>query len=243
EEVVKDNGLKLETTPFLLASGKQVEDQAYQPSPDALPLLAPVFRMSQDDDAQLIPITPDKRYALAAPAEIQAAAPPPLAKVKPLVLARYKLAQGNEKAKATAEQIRAKVAKGMKLSDAVASTGVPLPAPQVVGGRRADIMREGQRPPAEVAILFSLAANSVKTLPIGQDRGYFIVQLNGIKRGDAGGQTALLNQVRSQLGDVVGQEYGQQFERAVEKQLGVKRSPSAVADIQRALASTNGGAQ
>ncbi|HEX7875885.1 MAG TPA: SurA N-terminal domain-containing protein [Sphingobium sp.] len=243
EEVVKDNGLKLETTPFLLASGKQVEDQAYQPSPDALPLLAPVFRMSQDDDAQLIPITPDKRYALAAPAEIQAAAPPPLAKVKPLVLARYKLAQGNEKAKATAEQIRAKVAKGMKLSDAVASTGVPLPAPQVVGGRRADIMREGQRPPAEVAILFSMAANSVKTLPIGQDRGYFIVQLNGIKRGDAGGQTALLNQVRSQLGDVVGQEYGQQFERAVEKQLGVKRSPSAVADVQRALANTNSGAQ
>lgn len=243
EEVVKDNGLKLETTPFLLASGKQVEDQGYQPSADVQPLLAPVFQMSQDDDAQLIPITPDKRYALAAPAEIQAAAPPPLAKVKPLVLAQYRLSQGNVKAKALAEQIRAKVAKGMKLADAVASAGVALPAPQVVGGRRADIMREGQRPPAEVAILFSMAANSVKTLPIGQDRGYFIVQLNGIKSGDAGGQTVLLNQVRSQLSEVVGQEYGQQFERAVEKQMGVKRYPSAVADVQRALSSTNSGAQ
>lgn len=243
EEVVKDNGLKLETTPLLLASGKQVEDQAYEAAADVKPLLAPVFQMSQDDDAQLIPITPDKRYALAAPAEILPAAPPPLAKVKPLVVAQYKLAQGNERAKALAEQIRAKVAKGMKLADAVAGAGVPLPAPQVVGGRRADIMRDGQRPPAEVAMLFSMAPNSVKTLPIGQDRGYFIVQLNGIKRGDAGGQSALLNQVRSQLGEVVGQEYGQQFERAVEKEMGVKRSPSAIAQVQRALASTNSGAQ
>lgn len=243
EEVVKDNGLKLETTPFLIANGKQVEDQAYQAPADVRPLLAPVFQMSQDDDAQLVPVTPDQRYALAAPAEIRAAAPPPLDKVKPLVLAQYKLAQGNAKAKAVAEQIREKVAKGMKLADAVAQAGVRLPAPQTVGGRRADIMREGQRPPAEVAILFSMATNSVKTMPIGQDRGYFVVQLNGIKHGDAGGQSALLDQVRSQLGDVVGQEYGQQFERAVEKQLGVTRNPSAVASVQRALASTNGGAQ
>ena len=243
DEVVKDNGLKLETTPFLLATGKQVEDQAYQAPGDVQPLLAPVFQMSQDDDAQLIPIAPDKRYALAAPAEIRAAAPPPLAKVKDLVVLQYKLAQGNEKAKALAEQIRAKVARGMKLADAVSSAGVRLPAPQVVGGRRADMLRDGQRPPAEVMILFSMATNSVKTMPIGQDRGYFVVQLNGIKRGDAGDQPELVNQVRSQLGDVVGQEYAQQFVRAVEKELKVERSATAVADVQRALASTNNGAQ
>ncbi|WP_150290447.1 peptidylprolyl isomerase [Sphingobium estronivorans] len=243
EEVVKDNGLKLETTPFLVSSGKQVEDDADQVSPDVKPLLAPVFAMSQDDDAQLIPIAADKRYALTAPGDIQAAAPPPLAKIKALVVMQYKLAQGNEKAKALAEQIRAKVAKGAKLSDAIAAAGIPLPAPQVVGGRRADLMRDGQRPPAEVAMLFSMAAGSVKTLPVGQDRGYFVVQLNGIKHGDAASDKALLNQVRDQLSDVVGQEYGQQFERAVEKDMGVKRNANAVASVQRALASTNSGGQ
>ncbi|WP_327751627.1 SurA N-terminal domain-containing protein [Sphingobium sp. SJ10-10] len=243
EEVVKDNGLKLETTPFLVSSGKQVEDAAYQLSPDVKPLLAPVFGMSQDDDAQLIPIAADKRYALAAPGDIQAAAPPPLAKVKALVAMQYKLAQGNEKAKALAEQIRAKVAKGVKLEEAVAAAGIALPKPQVVGGRRADIMRDGQRPPAEVAMLFTMAPNSVKTLPAGQDRGYFVVQLNGIKRGDAGSDKALVNQVRDQLSDVVGQEYGQQFERAVEKELGVKRNANAVASVQRALSNANNGGQ
>lgn len=240
EQVVKDNGLKLETTPFLLATGKQVQDQAYAAPADVRPLLAPVFAMSQDDDAQLIPITPDKRFALAAPGDIKAAAPPPLAEIKQLVAVQYKLAKGNEKAKVLAEQIRAKVAKGTSLADAIKAAGVKLPAPQVVGGRRADIIKAGQRPPAEVMMLFSMATNSVKTLPIGQDRGYFVVQLNGIKRGDAGGDKALLEQVRGELSNVAGQEYSQQFERAVEKSLGVKRYPGAVANVQRALTAANG---
>ena len=243
DEVVKDNGLKLETSPLLLATGKQVEDQAYVVPADVQPLLAPAFAMSADDDAQLVPITPDKRYALIAPGDIVTAAPPPLAKVKPIVQAQYKLNQGNEKAKKLAEDIRAKVAKGMKLADAIAAAGVKLPAPQVLGGRRADIMRGEQRPPAEVAILFSMAANTVKTLPIGQDRGYFVVQLNAIKRGDAKDQPQLLAQVRDQLGEVVGQEYGQQFEHAVEKHLGVTRNAQAVAEVRKALAANNSGEQ
>lgn len=243
EEVARDNGLKLETTPALLVTGKQVENPAYAASPDIRPLLGPIFAMSTDDDAQLIPIVADKRYALAAPGDIIAAAPPPLAKVKPLVVAQYKLDRGNEKAGVLAEQIRQKVAKGAKLADAIAAAGVPLPAPQTVGGRRADIMRGDKRPPAEVAILFAMAPNTVKTLPIGQDRGTFIVQLNAIKRGDAGDQPALVGQVRDQLGEVVGQEYGQQFERAIEKQLGVTRRASALADVERALGTTGNPAQ
>ena len=243
DEVAKDNGLKLETSPLLLATGKQVEDSAYVPSPDLQPLIAPAFAMSADDDAQLAPITPDKRYALIAPTDIVAAAPPPLAKVKALVQAQYQLNQGNEKAKKVAEEIRAKVAKGMKLADAVAAVGVKLPAPQVLGGRRADIMRGEQRPPAEVAILFSMAPNTVKTLPIGQDRGQFVVQLNAIQRGDAKDQPELLKQVRDQLSEVVGQEYGQQFERAVEKELGVTRNAKSVAEARTALTATNSGGQ
>ena len=241
EEVVKDNGLKLETSPPVLATGKQVKDAAFTAGPDLQPLIAPVFQMDADDDAQLIPITPDKRYALAAPGDIIAAAPPPLAEVKQLVLAQYKLSAGNLKAKAVAEQIQAKVAKGAKLADAIAQAGVKLPAPQVLGGRRADIMRGQQRPPAEVAILFSMAPNTVKTLPIGQDRGYFVVQLNKIEPGDAKGQPELLNQVRTQLGDVVGQEYGQQFERAIEKELDVTRNANALTKVRQSLSATNSG--
>ncbi|MDI1294996.1 MAG: SurA N-terminal domain-containing protein, partial [bacterium] len=94
EQVVKDNGLKLETSPLLVSTGKQVEDPAYVLSPDLQPLLAPAFAMSADDDAQLVPIAADKRYALIAPGDIVTAAPPPLAKIKALVVAQFKLNQG-----------------------------------------------------------------------------------------------------------------------------------------------------
>jgi len=75
----------------------------------------------------------------------------------------------------------------------LAQAGVRLPAPQTLGGRRADIMRAEQRPPAEVSILFSMAENSVKTLPISEGRGYFVVQLTKIERGDAKGNPVKLN--------------------------------------------------
>ncbi|PDH66908.1 MAG: peptidylprolyl isomerase [Sphingomonadaceae bacterium MED-G03] len=243
EEVAKDNGLTLETTPPLLATGKQVKDMAYVAPADIQPLVAPAFAMSADDDAQLVPITPDQRYALIAPGQIIAAAPPPLAEVKPLVQAQYKLNAGNQKAKALAEQIQTKVAKGTKLADAIAQAGVRLPAPQTLGGRRADIMRAEQRPPAEVSILFSMAENSVKTLPISEGRGYFVVQLTKIERGDAKGNPQLLAQVRDQMGDVIGQEYGEQFERAVEKELGVTRNAKAVEQVRSALTANNSGGQ
>ncbi len=243
EEVAKDNGLTLETTPPLLATGKQVKDMAYVAPADIQPLVAPAFAMSADDDAQLVPITPDQRYALIAPGQIIAAAPPPLAEVKPLVQAQYKLNAGNQKAKALAEQIQAKVAKGTKLADAIAQAGVRLPAPQTLGGRRADIMRAEQRPPAEVSILFSMAENSVKTLPISEGRGYFVVQLTKIERGDAKGNPQLLAQVRDQMGDVIGQEYGEQFERAVEKELDVTRNAKAVEQVRSALTANNSGGQ
>ena len=243
EEVAKDNGLTLETTPPLLATGKQVKDMAYVAPADIQSLVAPAFAMSADDDAQLVPITPDQRYALIAPGQIIAAAPPPLAEVKPLVQAQYKLNAGNQKAKALAEQIQAKVAKGTKLADAIAQAGVRLPEPQTLGGRRADIMRAEQRPPAEVSILFSMAEDSVKTLPISEGRGYFVVQLTKIERGDAKGNPQLLAQVRDQMGDVIGQEYGEQFERAVEKELGVTRNAKAVEQVRSALTANNSGGQ
>ena len=50
-------------------------------------------------------------------------------------------------------------------------------------------------------------------------------------------------QMRDQLGEVIGQEYGQQFERAVEKHLKVTRNANAVEGVRRALAATTSGDQ
>ncbi|QUT04314.1 SurA N-terminal domain-containing protein [Sphingobium phenoxybenzoativorans] len=243
DEAVKDNGLTIENTPLLVSNGQNVEDQAYKANPDVLPLLKPGFDMAADDDAQIVPIVQDKRYALLKVGDIAAAAPPPLVKVRELVVAQYKLAQGAIKAKAVAEQIRAKVAKGAKLEEALAAAGVPLPPVQKAAGRRADLMRGDKAPPPPLALMFNMAKGTIKALPIGQDRGYFLVQLDQVQQEDAAGQPQLVEQVRGQLGNVVGNEYAQQFEKAIEKDLKVARNMTVVTSVKQELRRANGGGE
>ncbi len=247
DEAVKDNGLSIETTPFVLATGQSVEVQGYRPSPDVGPLLKPAFDMASDDDAQLVPLTPNKRYALLKIGETRAAAPPPLAKVRPVIVQQYKINQGFLKAKAVAEQIRAKVQRGMALDAALQAmsktAGVALPAPQAVSGQRAQLLSGGKRPPAELALLFAMPQGSVKSLAMSGNDGYYVIQLNQIQRGDAGRQPALVDNVRNQLNQVVGGEYNDQFERDIEKLIGVKRNPAAVAQVKQDLRRANGLAQ
>lgn len=242
EEVAKDNGLAVETTPALLASGQNVLDPTYKPSTDVAPLLKPGFDMDADDDAQLAQIAPQKRYALLDVTDVIAAAPPALDKVRPTVIQMYKLHAGAEQARTVATSLQAKIAKGMSLEQALASAGVPLPPVQKAGGRRADLMRQDQRPPAEVAILFAMKPGTVKMMPIGDDRGTFLIQLDAVAQGDAAKIPGLTDRIRADLGNVVASEYGEQFERAVERDLGVKRNAGAVATVTQELRRINGAA-
>jgi peptidyl-prolyl cis-trans isomerase D len=240
DEVTKDNGLTVATTPHLIATGQNVQQKDYKAPPEVAALLRPAFDMSEDDDAQIVPVEQGKRYALLDVADIVTAAPPPLEKVKDLIVAQYKLAEGDKKAKALAEKIRAAVAKGTPLEKAVAEAGVTLPPVQKAGGRRADVMRSEQRPPAELAMLFSMAPRSVKTLPVPGGQGYFIVQLDSIQTSDAAKVPGLIDRVRDGLSSVVSGEMADQFERAIEAHLGATRNAKAVASVQAELRRANG---
>lgn len=241
DEAVKDNGLTVETTPALLSTGQNVDDPAYRPSADVAPLLKAGFGMEQDDDAQFVPITPEARYALVRVGEIVAAAPPPLAKVKPIVEQQYLLNQGLAKAQALAARLQGEIAKGVSLEKAMASAGVPLPPVQKVSGRRADLLRQDQQVPAQISILFAMTQGSVKTMPIPNDQGVFLIQLASVQQGDAAKVPGLVDKVRSDLSGLAGNEYGDQFARAIERDLGVSRNPATVNRVTKALLDANGG--
>ncbi|MEO8722729.1 MAG: peptidyl-prolyl cis-trans isomerase [Sphingobium sp.] len=240
DEVVKDNGLAVETTPALIATGQNVLDPAYKPSTDMAPLLKPGFGMDADDDAQLAQIVAQKRYALLDVTDVIAAAPPPLDTIRPAITQMYKLHAGAEKAREMAAALQAKIAKGMPLEQALASAGVPLPPVQKAGGRRADLMRQDKRAPAEVAILFAMKPGSVKLMPIGDDRGTFLIQLDAVAQGDAAKVPGLTERIRADLSNVVASEYSEQFEHAIERDLGVKRNANAVATVTHELRRING---
>lgn len=242
DEAVKDNGLKVETTPLLLATGQSVEKAGYAIADDVKPLLQPAFGMDADDDAQFVPIVQEQRYALVDVTDIVAAAPPPLEKVKPVIVQQYLLHQGAQKAKALADKLKAQIDKGTPFDKALASAGVALPPAQKVAGRRAELLRGDRRPPAEISILFAMASGTAKILPIPEDRGYFLVMLDKIQQGDAAKMPGLVDQVRADLTNVVANEYGDQFERAIERSLGVKRNPATLSRVTQELRKINGAA-
>ncbi|MDQ4419972.1 SurA N-terminal domain-containing protein [Sphingobium sp. DEHP117] len=240
DEAVKDNGLAVETTPVLLPTGQNVNDPAYKPSADIAPMLKAGFAMEADDDPQFVPITQGTRYALVRVGDIVAAAPPPLGQVKPIVAQHYLLSQGAAKARALAQTIQAQVAKGVPLEKAMAGAGVTLPPVQKVAVRRADLLRQDQRVPAQLSILFAMTRGSVKTMPIPEDQGTFLIQLDSVAQGDAAKVPGLVDRVRADLSGLAGNEYAEQLARAAERELGVKRNPATVGHVTKALRDANG---
>src|SRR3546814_2974258 len=80
-----------------------------------------------------------------------------------------------------------------------------------------------------------MAEGSVKTLDAGNDQGYLIVKLDSIHRGDAGKQPAIVDAVKQQMSHVVGNEYVEQFARAAQAAVRVKRHDAADAKVKQQL--------
>lgn len=243
DEVVKNNGFTAAATPPLTAEGRILGAPAQQQDP-ALPLLAKAgFAMEQDDDPQVIQITPDQRIALVAVAQVIPAGPPPLAEVRPLVERAYLLAEGARQAKGVAETLRAKMDQGQPLQQAIAGTGKPLPRPESVTARRADIAQAGRQVPAHVVALFTMKKGKSQIIPLQGDQGYLIVHLDEVIPGNATGNAQLLTATRTGLGNVMGAEYGMQFLRAMEADVGVTRNMAAVTSVEADMRKSNGPAQ
>lgn len=242
DEVVKDHGLAVETTPPVLATGQSVAMEGFVPGADVAPLLKPAFDMEADDDPQFVAVAPDQRYALLDVTDIAAPAPPSLDKVKPIVVQHYLLNQGAAKAKTLADRLRTEIEKGKPFDKALAEAGVALPPAQTVAGRRADLLRGDKRPPAEISILFAMAQGSVKLMPISGDRGWFVILLNRIQPGDAAKVPGLVDRVRADMNGVVAGEYGDQFGRAIQRTLDVKPNAPMLTRVTQELRRINGAA-
>lgn len=248
DETVKDNALTVETTPFVLATGQSVEQADYRPNEAVAKMLKPGFDMEGDDDPQFVALKQQEQYALLDVTDIKEPAPPPLEKVKPVIVQQYMVSQGAKKAKALADKLKGQIDKSEKedgskaqaFAKALSGAGVRLPPAQNIAGRRADLLRQDKRPPAEVSILFAMAPSTVKIMPIPNDQGYFLIMLNSITEGDAAKVPGLVDRVRGDITNVVASEYGDQFERAIERELGIKRNAAALAGATRALREANG---
>lgn len=244
DQIVKTQGLTATETPMLTREGKPVgAPPQQQPDPAVMPLVTAGYTMEQGDDPQMIPLVSDQtRMALVALGQVAPAGPPPLAQIRPAVERGWALQQGALKAKAAAEALRAKLAVGTPLATALAGVGVALPPPEHVAAQRAQLGQQGQRVPEVMVALFSMLKGKARIIPLPQDQGYAIIQLDEVVPGNAAGNRQVLDATREGLIPVLAEEYGRQFQAAIRAQVGVQRNDAVLARIQGDLR-RGGGSQ
>jgi peptidyl-prolyl cis-trans isomerase D len=239
-EIAKTQGLTVETTPKLLANGQNPGNPNYKPIPEMREILQAGFQIEEGGDAQLIEVVPNERYAMISIADVEAAAPPPLAAVRPAIVQNWAMEEGSKKAKAAAEQVQKAVASGQSLGQALAALNVRLPAPQTIAGTRGELRQEGKLPPPLI-LLFSMKNGTAKTLAAPNNAGWFVVQLSDVQKGDATGNKELLANASNEITSLLRQEHAAQFVNAALKSAGVKRNDGALTALRKQLLNPNDG--
>lgn len=234
-DIAKDEKLTLEVSPELLANGRSPTKPDFAPIGAYQVMLPLAFALEEDAGPQLAEVQQGKEFAIFEVQEIKRAAPPPLASIRDRVARDWALAQGLTAAKGQADTIAKASRTSAALAKAVGSAKVPLPGIEKIATNRQTIMQQQGRVPPPVALLFSMAEGTTKVLEGPNRTGWFIVHLSKINRGDASKVPALLQATRTQLGQVVADEYGQQLMAAMKASTNVKRNPAAIKRVKDQL--------
>jgi len=185
EEVASDRKLELHETPAILPSGRAPAKPDFALSPDLAPMVAQAFQGASEGEGQLATLKQNDQFAVFAVKSVVAAAPPPLSDIRSELLADWRLAQGQKVARDKARAIVKAVEGGKDLNAAVRAAGPNIGNVQAIGGSRAEIAKDGAQVPPELALLFSMAEGSVKTLEIPGNRGWMVISLGKVDRPDA----------------------------------------------------------
>lgn len=233
-EVAAAYGLKVETTPPLLANGQAFGQPQMQVVPQLQAVLQTSFQM-EESEPQLAPA--GDLFVIFEVAKIEEASAPPLAEVREAAIAGWKRAQGSALAKQAADRILAKVRAGTPLADALAAENRPGFSREPIDlERRQLIAQQRGRIAPPLVLLFSMAEGTTKSLEAPRDLGWYIVDLEDISTLPLDKEGQLIAQTRQQLGTSLTDEYRSQAIAAMRKELGVTRNDAGIAAMRKQLA-------
>lgn len=184
EEIAADRKLQVVETAALLPSGRTVGQQGSALPAELAPVVAQAFQAAGEGEGHLATLVENEKFAIYAVKTIVAAAPPPFAQIRGDLLADWRLSEGQKIARDKARAIVKAVEGGQALPEAVRAAGPNIGNVQSIGGRRGELGQGGQPVPPELALLFSMAQGSVKTLEIPGNRGWMVIALGEVQRPD-----------------------------------------------------------
>jgi peptidyl-prolyl cis-trans isomerase D len=239
-DVAKQNGLTVNTSPKLLATGQDISNPAYKPIPEMAAMLPAAFQMETNGEAQLIELVPGEKFAMIAVSDFEEAAPPPLNGVRSIVQQQWALSEGAKGAPAAADALRKAADAGQSLQTALAAAGIKGAQVERLSGTRADISREGQPVPPPLSMMFAMKKGTAKILAAGGDRGWYVVHLNDIIKGDARGNVPMLMARKQELTGILQQEYAAQMIVSAAKTAGVEKNEGGIEELRTRLTNRDG---
>ena len=239
-DVAKQNGLTVNSSPKLLATGQDISNPAYKPIPEMTAMLPAAFQMETNGAAQLIELVPGEKFAMIAVANFEEAAPPPLNGVRSIVQQQWALSEGAKGARAAANALRKAVDAGQPLQTALAAAAIKGAQVERLSGTRADISREGQPVPPPLSMMFAMKKGTAKILAAGGDRGWYVVHLNDIIKGDARGNVPMLMARKQELSGILQQEYAAQMIVSAAKNADVEKNEGGIEELRTRLTNRDG---
>lgn len=236
EEIATDRKLTVVTTPAILPSGRAPDQPAFEMNAELAPIVRQAFQGEGEGEAQIATIVENEKFAVFAVKQVVAAAPPPFARIRPVLLADWRLAQGQKQARDKARAIVKAVEGGQKLGEAIRLAGPRVGTVQTIGGTRGEMARNGQRVPPELALLFSMAQGSVKTLEIPGNRGWMVIELAEVDRPDPKSvDKQVVAALANPLAQAFGNELAEQILAEAKRRAGVKINKELVAQLRNEL--------
>ena len=239
-DVAKQNGLTVNSSPKLLATGQDISNPAYKPIPEMAAMLPAAFQMETNGAAQLIELVPGEKFAMIAVANFEEAAPPPLNGVRSIVQQQWALSEGAKGARNAANALRKAVDAGQPLQTALAAAAIKGAQVERLSGTRADISREGQPVPPPLSMMFAMKKGTAKILAAGGDRGWYVVHLNDIIKGDARGNVPMLMARKQELSGILQQEYAAQMIVSAAKNADVEKNEGGIEELRTRLTKRDG---
>lgn len=225
-DVARELNVEIASTPPATADGR-----IYGTSDETVPpILGRVLEVAfdmEEQEPQLAVVTPGESFVVFDVSDITPSAVAPLAEIRDDVIADWRSDEGSKAAKAAADRILARVAKGSTLAQAVAAESKPLPAPQTLNLTRDQLAQQG-RVPSQLALFFSMAEGTTKRLEAPSDAGWYVVRLDDIEAPQVAANDPIVLGTIQQLGQIAGNEYTEQFIRAAQREVGVERNQPAI---------------
>jgi peptidyl-prolyl cis-trans isomerase D len=238
-DAAKELGVNLVSTPALNADGSVFGNTAQKAPPELAKAVQAAFAMEREHAPQLAELEPGKKFLMFDVDSIVQAAPLPLDRVKPAVVAAIQMEKGAQAAKNAALRVLDKMKHGGELGATVAGLGVKLPPVQSLSlGREQLRAQQGQLPPA-MGLFFSMAKGSTKLLPLPGGRGWLVVQLKDITTTPVDAKDPLVADAKRELASLQGREYGDALRRAMRADVGATRNDAAIGAVAKQLAGGN----